>query len=252
MTESNRPRHALDDDYTSGYDGYDEAFAFDEPEAPAAAASTSDTQGLPLRGLAMILLAVAVILIGWGGYTLLGGDADNDPANNASDSSTTQTQGEAAPPADNPEAADAEGAPAPADEAPAAEGEDAQAPAPAPGQGAGAQGGVDKNNEYIAVLNNSPIQGLAGDVAGKLRDQQWKETGVGNLPDQAGTFPESVVLYPKGDAAAQAAAEKAAAELGVQARERTAAIDRALAGADMLEGPAPAKVVVVTTNNMPR
>lgn len=251
MTDSNRPRHSLDDNYTSGYD---EAFALDEADEldrPVTTAETADTQGLPLRGLAMILLAVAVILIGWGGYSLLAGDGDTDPAGNAADTAATETQN----PAEEPEDADR---PTPGDtaageeEASADNVDDPHAPAPGQGQGAGVQGGVDKNNEYIAVLNNSPIQGLAGDVAGKLHDQQWKETGIGNLPDQAGTFAESVVLYPKGDVAAQAAAETAAAELGIKTRERTADIDRVLKGANMVGNPAPEKVVVVTTNNMPR
>lgn len=249
MTESHRPRHSLDDDYNDGYEngyenGYDEAFTFDEP-AGDRRPQAEEPKGLPLRGLAMILLAVAIILIGWGGYSLMSGDDDS-----GSDSTTAQ---EAGTPGNSPAPGTADQSTAAAPQDPNANQEGQTQPAPQDQAGnAGAQGGVDKKNAYITVLNNSRVQGLAGDVAGKLGRDQWQKTGVGNLPDQSGTFPTSVVLYPRGDAQAKANAEAVARDLGLKAEERTPEVDQAIAGARMLEGPPPAGVIVVTTNDMPR
>ena len=66
MTEPNRPLHALDDD------------------------ADNENLGLPLRGLAMILIAVAVLLIGWGVFSLSGNDSDESEQA----SQTQQTQGQ--------------------------------------------------------------------------------------------------------------------------------------------------------------
>ncbi|WP_312588420.1 LytR C-terminal domain-containing protein [Corynebacterium dentalis] len=245
MTDSNRPRHALDDD------SFDEAFAFDDtPENyddqdPAAAGAPSSK--VPMRGLGMILLAVGIVLVGWGAFSLAGGDDDSNEQNAASTESVTeqaqqpsQTQQSAAP-SQSPEQNPSE--------------TQSQAPA-APGAGVGnegaAEGQVNKADQQITVLNNSPIQGLAGDTAKTLRDKQWGKTSFGNLPDTEGAFPKSVVLYPGNDANARAAAEQVAADLRIEAQARTPEIDGRLAAADMLEGEGPAAVVVVTTNDMPR
>ena len=85
-----------------------------------------------------------------------------------------------------------------------------------------------------------------------MRDQQWSKTGVGNLPDESGVFPTSVVLYSKGNDAERQLAEQLAKDLGISSRERDEVTDRTLAGVTMLEGERPASVVVVTTNDMPR
>jgi len=245
VTDSNRPRHALDDD------SFDEAFAFDDtPENyddqdPAAAGAPSSK--VPMRGLGMILLAVGIVLVGWGAFSLAGGDDDSNEQNAASTESVTeqaqqpsQTQQSAAP-SQSPEQNPSE--------------TQSQAPA-APGAGVGnegaAEGQVNKADQQITVLNNSPIQGLAGDTAKTLRDKQWGKTSFGNLPDTEGAFPKSVVLYPGNDANARAAAEQVAADLRIEAQARTPEIDGRLAAADMLEGEGPAAVVVVTTNDMPR
>ncbi|RRQ04176.1 hypothetical protein CXF34_10895, partial [Corynebacterium bovis] len=109
---------------------------------------------------------------------------------------------------------------------------------------------VDRGRTVVTVLNNSPVQGLASDTAAKLKQDRWSRTGYGNLPDEAGAFPESVVLYPGGNAEAKAAAEAIAADLHITARQRDAGIDRQLAGAAMLDGPGPSNVVVVTTRDL--
>lgn len=238
-----------------------------------------DKQGPPLRGLAMILLAVGVLLVGWGAYSLFG---DNDDAKNTAQNQTAENNGQPqqADPAGQPgqtkpgdlnqngQNADGNGEgdknsqdpnkpgnpndpnkPAPGDPA---ERDPNAAGAPGAVGGGEAQGVVNKENEYVTVLNNSPIQGLAGDTANKLKGKQWAKTGYGNLADTSGTFPNSVVLYPGNNPNARAAAEQIARDLGVKAQQRDGRIDDTLRGAKMLEGGAPAAVVVVTTNDMPR
>jgi len=240
VTEPNRPRHALDDD------------------------ADNENLGLPLRGLAMILIAVAVLLIGWGVFSLSGNDSDeSEQASQTQQQTQGQAQGqqgEQAKQGEKAPAAEGEGAQS-------SQAEDAEKPTPEDGrenqegdpadnrregEPAAAEGGVNKEGAYVAVLNNSPIAGLAGDVANKMRDQQWSKTGVGNLPDESGVFPTSVVLYPKGNDAERQLAEQLAKDLGIEARERDEATDRAIEGVEMLEGERPAGVVVVTTNDMPR
>lgn len=284
MTDSNRPRHSLDDDR------YDEAFAFEDDYAEegygdtgAAAAGTAgaqaagseavanDSSGLPLRGLAMILIAVAVVLIAWGAFSMFGGPdegagesrqnasqqqpADGEQQNqqgqqNAEGQGNPEGQDESAPGSvrgegregdDNNDAASAENRQ-----------EDAAQGGAESNGGAPAAGTVDKARQQITVLNNSPIQGLASETTDRLRGEQWQRTSFGNLPDTEGAFPKSVVLYPASDANAKAAAEEIARNLGIAAEARTPEIDDTLGGAEMLEGEGPASVVVVTTNDMPR
>jgi type II secretory pathway pseudopilin PulG len=231
VTEPNRPRHALDDD------------------------TDNENLGLPLRGLAMILIAVAVLLIGWGVFSLTGKDS-NESSQASQTQQAQQSQGQQGqqPSASNEQdkgtATDDAEQPKPEDGRDTPEGD--RTDAGREGDAAAAEGGVKKEDTYVAVLNNSPIAGLAGDVANKMRDQQWNKTGVGNLPDESGVFPTSVVLYSKGNDAERQLAEQLAKDLGIQARERDEATDRAIEGVEMLEGERPAGVVVVTTNDMPR
>ena len=281
MTDSNRPRHSLDDDR------YDEAFAFEDDysdegygETGAAAAGTAgaqaagseavanDSSGLPLRGLAMILIAVAVVLIAWGAFSMFGGSdggagessqnaSQQQPAadeqqgqQNAEGQGNPEGQDESAPGSEREEGREG------GDNNDAASAENRQENAAQGGAenngGAPAAGTVDKAGQQITVLNNSPIQGLASETSDRLRGEQWQRTSFGNLPDTEGAFPKSVVLYPANDANAKAAAEEIARNLGIAAEARTPEIDDTLGGAEMLEGEGPASVVVVTTNDMPR
>nr|WP_228073481.1 LytR C-terminal domain-containing protein [Corynebacterium sp. ED61] len=195
----------------------------------------------------MILLAVGIVLVGWGAFSLAGGDDESTEQNAASTESVTeqaqqpsQTQQSAAP-SQSPEKNPSE-----------TQGQEPAAPEAGVGNEGADERQVNKADQQVTVLNNSPIQGLAGDTAKTLRDKQWGKTSFGNLPDTEGAFPKSVVLYPGNDANARAAAEQVAADLGIEVQARTPEIDGRLAAADMLEGEGPAAVVVVTTNDMPR
>lgn len=253
----------------------------DDAVAYGTEAEPEGSGGLPVRGLAMILLAAAVLLISWGAYSLLNKDSDSNNSETAAATSAPAPSGNADAPApapqpgqpgqpaqqgqpapqnapgegQNPAPANPAAPASPAAPAPAAPGVPSVAPqqgqanpAPAPAPAAP----INRANERVLVLNNSAVSGLAADVAGRVRATEFNLTSIGNLPGQAGVFPQSVVLYPKGDVARRAAAEDLARNLGIAARERTAATDNALAGARLVEGPGQAAIVVVTANDMPR
>lgn len=238
-----RPSH--DDDY--------------EARHAAAAANSGEGSGLPLRGLAMILLAVAIVLIAWGGFSLFGGDKDNgshtaqeQSSGNESSAQGGQSAGQEAPSSSAHAEASEEGKPGVEGKQGAQHGSSAAQPNSGNSGEAQGQGTVNKDDTQVTILNNSPVQGLANQTADKLKAQQWHKTNYGNLPDTSGAFSESVVLYPANDKNSKAAAEEIAKELGIKAEERNAETDKLLADAHVSDGSQPGKVIVVTTNSMPR
>ncbi|MFD2456383.1 LytR C-terminal domain-containing protein [Corynebacterium mendelii] len=206
--------------------------------APAGAGGGTPKQKPPLRGLAMILLAVAVILLAWALYQFLRGQ-DDSPAGvtgttavTTAPAATTATPATAQPgdpaPAPAPGSAAAPGDPAaPAPDpagAEAAPGAPAPAPAPAPGAPpapAPAPGAppapapVDPaavKQLPVAVMNNSTVNGLAAATADDLRGKGWTIGEVGNLPGYA--FDRTTVLFTPGNPVEEQAARDLAATLG--------------------------------------
>ncbi len=172
---------------------------------------------LPLRGFAMVLIAVAVVLGLWALYALTqgGGDEESTPAAATSSAPAGGAEGpttSAAAPNQQPEA-DAErssDAPSPApaeDGAPAAEQPEQANPAPA----------EQPAPKKVSVLNNSMTQGLADRVSRDLEGKGYELGEVGNFPEEV--LPETTVFFPKGDAVAEAEARKIASGLGGIARE---------------------------------
>lgn len=214
-----------------------------------------DTRAFPLRGFVMIMIAVAVLLIGWGTYSLFMNKPDGQQEMSASGEQHKNMNAQGNNPAQphNPGQPQVPGdAPAPGGQAPIPGAPNPPAP-DAPGQPQNPNAPVAPLNpaqEYVAVLNNSRVQGLARDVATRMNNGEFKKTGIGNLP--TGTFPESVVLYPGDNPAARQAAENLARSLRIKAQARTPETDRAIAGAQMFDAPAPAKIVVITTDHLPR
>lgn len=319
MTESNRPRHSLDDDgydeafafeddqeyaddfrdsdydsefgssaaagahhesydaeydaYDDSYDdGYDDGYGYvderdDERAAAAGAAgagaagSDGGSGGLPLRGLAMILLAVAVLLIAWGGFTFFGGGSgdDNSGANTAQEQTANEGTSNGANNGGDANQPAPEGQQPAEGNQPGVEGNqgdqnssEAAKPSEENKDENQGEGTVDKAETQVTILNNSPVQGLASQTADKLNAAEWRKTNYGNLPDTSGAFSESVVLYPANDKNAKAAAEEIAKELGIKAEARNADTDGRLGAADIFDGSEPGKIIVVTTNDMAR
>jgi LytR cell envelope-related transcriptional attenuator len=118
----------------------------------------------------------------------------------------------------------------------AAERPPAPAPPP-PGQAGGAPGGpVDPSTVTVAVLNGTPVPGLAGQVADSVESAGFQRGTVANATEQASA--ESVVLHAEG---AQPAAREVAQELGISQTEPMDQTSRELA--------AGAQVVVVVGND---
>lgn len=189
------------------------------------------SQPLPLRGLAMILLFVAIVLIAWGVYSAAGkgGDGSAISAGSATTSSSAVAQPQTATLSATaaPAPASSEAAPAASSAAPSSAESSAPSSEAAPAAPATA--------EPVTVLNNSTVQGLAGRVAQNLTAGGSKVASVGNWANTE--EPSSVVLY---DTPAQKAqAEQVAQKLGISAAER----------GDKLPG-GPAGIVVVVTQDL--
>lgn len=193
------------------------------------------SQPLPLRGLAMILLFVAIVLIAWGVYSAAGkgGDGSAISAGSATTSSSAVAQPQTATLSATaaPAPASSEAAPAASSAAPSS----AESSAPSSAPSSEAAPAAPATAEPVTVLNNSTVQGLAGRVAQNLTAGGSKVASVGNWANSE--EPSSVVLY---DTPAQKAqAEQVAQKLGISAAER----------GDKLPG-GPAGIVVVVTQDL--
>ena len=144
---------------------------------------------LPLRGVAMILISVALLLAMWGIYSMTGGKSAK-VHNAASTDSAAASAVSVQPAAPAGPVTSAPGVPAPSSGAPAP----ASAPAPAgavasgaaaPGAPSGATAGTagaagastsagDKSAVTVHVLNNSTIQGLAAKAKEQLTRQGYR------------------------------------------------------------------------------
>ncbi|TYR16606.1 LytR family transcriptional regulator [Corynebacterium urealyticum] len=245
---------------SAGATGAGEAGAAAGEPGGQVGAEARSGQGLPLRGLAMVLIAVAIALIAWGAVSFVNGDSKDGTvqAGQGDEDTSNLSPAEQARLAKEKENAERQAArdkaanDAKAEEAKKAEAEKKAAEEAENAENQGALSDKDREATHVTVLNNSPIEGLAGRTADGLRGEKWDAKTIGNLPDSAYVFRESVVLYPAGDAKAKAAAEQIAKEHGLEARERNREIDDSLRDVQLLDGPAPGAVIVVTVNDMPR
>ena len=206
---------------------------------------------LPLRGVAMILISVALLLAMWGIYSMTGGKSAK-VNNAASTDSAAASVAPAQPATPAGPATSAPGVPAPSSEAPAP----ASAPAGAPASGAaapGASGGAgtagagaagaagastsagDKLAVTVHVLNNSTIQGLAAKAKEQLTRQGYRVGQVGNY--SRSVVPQNTVYYTDNEQQARELAEK----VGGVAQQRPADLPAETAGPGSL-------VVVLATS----
>ncbi|MFC2591624.1 MAG: LytR C-terminal domain-containing protein [Corynebacterium matruchotii] len=201
---------------------------------------------LPLRGVAMILISVALLLAMWGIYSMTGGKSAK--VHNAA---STDSVAPAQPAAPAGPVTSAPGVPAPSSGAPAP----ASAPAPAgavasgaaaPGAPSGATAGTagaagastsagDKSAVTVHVLNNSTIQGLAAKAKEQLTRQGYRVGQVGNY--SRSVVPQNTVYYTDNEQQARELAEK----VGGVAQQRPADLPAETAGPGSL-------VVVLATS----
>lgn len=199
-----------------------------------AGAHRSSSSGLPLRGFAMVLIAVAVMLGMWGLYTLTSKDstdtaqtgstgvatlpapAEGEPGAQGSPSAQPGAAGSAAPGTQDAKAGqDAAGQPA--KEGQDAAGREAANKDSAAAGAAGAEGaaGVERAAKDIPVnvFNNSGRANFAAEQADKLKEKGFKIGEVGNLAGDILTVPQTTVYFPAGDKDAESLARETAAQL---------------------------------------
>ncbi len=252
----------VDADYERDYEPYyededDRAVAAGVPAAAAttsaapaagaaAGAGSSSTAaaagGVPKRGLAMILIAVALLLALWGVYAMTRGGADdqaaNDPANqsaqdpnnpnaqnpndpNAQGQNEQSGQGQAQ--SQNPNDPNAAGQQGQNANDPNAAGQQGQGQNPndpnAQNQGngaapAGANAPMTRENMTVNVYNNSAITGFADQVATQAKGKGMNVGEVGNIPGEVVTFGENTVLFDKNTPGAEDRARELADKVG--------------------------------------
>ncbi|WP_288832772.1 hypothetical protein [uncultured Corynebacterium sp.] len=197
-------------------------------EAPAAGSTAAGSTaavagGIPKRGLGMILIAVAAILLLWGVYALTQKDpGSTDSAGSAAPSSSSSagapgSSAAGSAPASAPASSQVPGAPSPS-EAPG--GASQSAPAGSP-QAAPA---LTRENAEVLVFNNSPTPDLAGQTAGKLAPDfkvanKSDDAARMNLPEQNfGIFPETYVFFDPAVGGAEQVAADIAQRVGGKPR----------------------------------
>lgn len=174
------------------------------------AEGTTQASRLPVRGLAMILIAVAVLLAAWALWSLTGND--DDTAATAANSEQAQGSEQASDPsAASQEPADGENATNPADPAGNDAGRVSEPAAPT----------TNLNDARpvttLHVLNNSTVSQLAARVADQLNGD-FETVESGNLADI--TIPQTTVYFTKGNPEAETAARELADRVGGIAMER--------------------------------
>lgn len=191
--------------------------AADSDSAAAPAAAAAPASKLPLRGLAMVLIAVAVMLGMWALYAMTSDDSENT-AQNAPAGNDAVVSGPATGGAEGDGAA-AGGAEGEADknreesDAAGAEAERDAAPDDNAEEGAVA-GSPDRAQAEIPVnvYNNSGRANFAADEAERLKSQQFHIAEVGNISGDVLVAPKTTVYFPEGDAAAESLAKEVAAQ----------------------------------------
>lgn len=240
-----------DADYDVVYAGGADDAVYDEPyeDAPGERAAGGAEGGLPKRGLAMILIAVAALLALWGIWKLTQDDNDGAGEDAAPTSSTVigTPAAPAASPSQDPNAQPSQPSQDPnaqatatvtdtvrADEQNAqdpnaqpdqgAEGQPAPAPAPAPAPGGAT---LEAASAQVYVYNNSGVPDLASRTADQLKGQfnvanDSADAAVMNMPEQVyGVFPETYVFYDPAVPGAEQVAADVAGRVGGTARAKS-------------------------------
>lgn len=197
-------------------------------------AAAADASGVPIRGIAMILLAVIVLLLAWGVYTLVGSGKEEAPHAASTAGSTSSVQAPAGAATAVPQAS---AAPAPSGVNPVT-----SSAAPAASASAGVNPGAaagDPSAVPVHALNNSTVPGLANRIAAELKKDGFSQVDSGNFPKE--NLPNSVAFFTAGNAAEEQAANLMAQKLKIKAQPRSEAVR------DL-----PAGVIVVITEDLNR
>lgn len=211
LNELNEQDHLQPLDEFRDYEQFDD-YHEDDPELAAqdaeAAAVPADPEKrqLPLRGLAMILIAVAILLVVWGIFATVSDDGDDTAQTTNAIPETTLVP----PHEGDPQAID------PADPAqdqdPANPEQEAAQEDEAAADAAAEQQDPDPRSYQVDVLNNSMVQGLAADVSSQLEASGWNVAEVGNY--SSGVVPQNTVYFDAQQPGAETAAREIADQIG--------------------------------------
>lgn len=183
-----------------------------------------------MRGLAMILIAVAVLLAAWALWSMQG----KDDTSTTSAGQTQSTETNAGTIAESSGSSDSEQASAEpgtseetsAEQQPAADGEAGVAAG-----GASLANGNSTPVNTLYVLNNSTVPQLAARVADSLSGD-YQKVESGNLPDTI--IPQNTVYFTAGNTEAEKAARELADRVSGVAMERSDALPTETEGKDAL------------------
>ncbi|GCE44440.1 LytR C-terminal domain-containing protein [Rhodococcus sp. NPDC057014] len=166
-----------------------------------------ESSGPPLRALAMVLIALAILFAGLGFASLGGSDSEETAATVTTSAAATTT-------AARPTTAAGAG------------GASASAASTTSGASSTTKA-ADAASVPVRVLNNSNVTGLASQTATELMSSGWTVSETGNYSD--GTISETTVYYGT-SAAEKEAATEIAAQLGVSAEPKFPGIANSSAG----------------------
>ncbi|PBC48804.1 glycoprotein [Rhodococcus sp. ACS1] len=167
-----------------------------------------ESSGPPLRALAMVLIALAILFAGLGFASLGGSDSEETAATVTTSAAATTT------------------AARPTTAAGAAGGTSASAASTTSGASSTTKA-ADAASVPVRVLNNSNVTGLASQTATELMSSGWTVSETGNYSDS--TISETTVYYGTSAAEKEAAIE-IAAQLGVSAEPKFPGIANSSAG----------------------
>ncbi|MFE4461184.1 LytR C-terminal domain-containing protein [Nocardia tengchongensis] len=179
----------------------------------------SPAGGPPLRALAMVLIALAIVFAGIGAMSLSSSDSSDSSAGSTSEAATSTAAQQNSTVAGTPQVVSSTIA-------------STTTTAATPTTTAAA--GVDKSLP-VRVYNNGTVAGLAKKTGDQLSGEGYNITEVGNYP--GGVIPKTTVYYGS-SAKEQALAKAIAAELGCSAEPRFPGISDS-----------PTGVIVIVTGN---
>lgn len=207
--------------------------------ADAGSSTAAAAGGVPKRGLAMILIAVALLLALWGVYSMTKGGSDDQAANDPASQSAQNQAGQDAQGQNGQNGANQNGA-AQGQNANDPNGQngqnpndpnaqngqnanDADAQNRQPGAGAdqadsnapaGPNNPMTRENQTVNVYNNSAMVGFADKVAGQARGKGINVGEVGNIPGESAIFEQNTVLFDPATPGAEDRARELADQVG--------------------------------------
>ena len=185
-----------------------------------------------MRGLAMILIAVAVLLAAWALWSMQG--KDDTSASSTGQTQSTETNAGTIAPADSSSNADGSADSSDSSDSEQASGEPGTTEQAASSEQPAAGGSANGNStpvNTLYVLNNSTVPQLAARVADSLSGD-YPKVESGNLPDTI--IPQNTVYFTAGNTEAEKAARELADRVSGVAMERSDALPTETEGKDAI------------------